>query len=458
MNRIAVFFSILLSSSYMVTAATLKSLIIEPGPSKTSITCSFSGRFTQKSFKLTQPDRVVIDLDQVTTTLKVSQVPLGNGLITSVRSGHPSPHKLRLVFDTKQAVSYKATAWNSVQSRQYGLRIDIEAAYNRQTKPQKTVISTKTRNQALQSTLEFNQSHQQGHLGGDQATTIHKPGSRTPIHVQHGPSKSLRDVIIVIDPGHGGKDPGAIGANHHAEKNEVLAIALKLKQLIDKQPGMHAVLTRNGDHYVGLRERLNIARLDRADIFISIHADAFDNQHSNGASVFALSQTGATSEAARWLAEKENYSELGGVNLSGLGDQSGLIRTVLLDLSQTATITASVQMGAHVLHQLGNITSLHNRKVEQARFVVLKSPDIPSVLVETGFITNQREEKNLHNPVYQARIAQAIFTGIKRYFFDSPPHGTRLETIAGANLHIVRSGKTVAVVATEVNTKQKRTL
>ena len=150
----------------------------------------------------------------------------------------------------------------------------------------------------------------------------------------------------------------------------VLAIALKLKKLIDQQPGMHAILTRNGDYYVGLRERLNIARRDNADVFVSIHADAFINQQSSGASVFALSQTGATSEAARWLAEKENYSELGGVNLSGLDDQSGLIRTVLLDLSQTATISSSLQMGSRILHQIDKVTNLHNHAVEQARFVV----------------------------------------------------------------------------------------
>lgn len=197
--------------------------------------------------------------------------------------------------------------------------------------------------------------------------------NQAPIKVSNKPTR-LRDVIVVLDAGHGGKDPGARGPRNSREKDVVLAITLKLKQLIDRQPGMRAVLTRSGDYYVGLRQRLNIARRHNGDIFVAIHADAFNNPHSHGASVFALSQRGATSEAARWLAEKENYSELGGVNLGDLDDQNGVVRSVLIDLSQTATINAGLQMGGRVLNQLGNFTVLHNQKVEQARFVVLKSP------------------------------------------------------------------------------------
>ena len=210
---------------------------------------------------------------------------------------------------------------------------------------------------------------------------------------------------------------------------------------------MRAVLTRNGDYYIGLRERMSIARRHNADIFVAIHADAFNNPNSNGASVFALSPRGATSEAARWLAEKENHSELGGVNLSGLDDQNGVIRTVLLDLSQTATIGSSVQMGSRVLRGLDTVTTLHNNKVEQARFVVLKSPDIPSILIETGFISNPREERNLNSPFYQARLTQAIFKGLKGYFWDYPPHGTRVEAMAGGAVHLVRSGERLQAIA-----------
>lgn len=392
--------------TFSVTAATLESLDVRVEPAKTSVIFMGYGDHSKRPllhnmFLLANPYRVVIDFDNTTTRLNLNRIPLHNGLITGIRSGHPTPNKLRLVFDLSDAVRTSSSSWVSANLSQKGLRIDIvnkSGAQLRLNKPQRAA----SRGQIPQQ-------------------------SRGPKHVHRSPTNSQRDVIIVIDPGHGGKDPGAIGPRRHAEKNAVLAIALKLKTLIDKQPGMHAILTRRGDYYVGLRDRLTMARKDNADIFISIHADAFIHQDSSGASVFALSPRGATSEAARWLAEKENYSELGGVNLSGLHDQNGMIRTVLLDLSQTATISASVQMGTQVLRHLDKVTNLHNRVVEQARFVVLKSPDIPSILIETGFISNPREEKNLIDPHYQEKMARAIVSGLNRYFWEYPPRGTRLE-------------------------------
>ena len=234
-----------------------------------------------------------------------------------------------------------------------------------------------------------------------------------------------RQLIVVIDPGHGGKDPGASGHHRTLEKHVVLAIAKRLQQKINRQPGMKAVLTRDGDYFIDLRRRLDISRRYHPDVFVAIHADAFTNAQSHGASVFALSQRGATSEAARWLAEKENYSELGGVNLKGLDDKSGMIRSVLIDLSQTATINASLKIGSNVLHGLGRMTTLHNYKVEQARFVVLKSPDTPSILVETGFISNPLEEQRLASSAYQEKLSQAIFDGIYQYFRVYPPRGTK---------------------------------
>ena len=419
------------------TAATLESLVVKNQTGKTTLIFSISGFFAHHEFMLASPTRVVVDFDSTTTAMDLHSVALGNGLVSHVRSGHPSPKILRLVFDVKQLASIKANGWKPPNSRFHELRIDII---------QKNAGRALQNNSptSLHRISVSGTGHSERRIANN---AIKKTGPKTPVHVQHAPSKSLRDVVVVLDPGHGGKDPGAIGPRHVSEKNVVLAIALKLKRMIDMQPGMRAVLTRNGDYYVGLRERLNIARRYNADVFISIHADAFINQHSNGASVFALSQTGATSEAARWLAEKENYSELGGVNLSNLDDQSGLIRTVLLDLSQTATISASLQMGTQVLHHMDKITSLHNSAVEQARFVVLKSPDIPSVLIETGFITNPREENNLSSSIYQARLTQAIFEGVKRYFLDSPPHGTRLEVMSGGILHIVKTGESLPAIA-----------
>ena len=381
---------ILTGAAGFVMSAQLKTITINEVPQVTTINFVLMGNSHPRAFLLTQPYRLVVDFDQVPTPFDVKKVGLGKNLIAHLRSGRTTPSTLRLVFDLKQPIRMKTSPWQPANKQYSGFRIqiqkmqssDIRAASSYPTPPP----------------LKIN------------AAT----GLKTPIQIQHAPPKSLRDVVIVLDPGHGGKDPGAHGPKHSLEKNVVLEIALRLKRLIDAQPGMRAILTRKGDYYVGLRERLNLARRYNADIFVSIHADAFINQHSNGASVFALSQTGATSEAARWIAEKENYSELGGVNLSGLDDQNGLIRTVLLDLSQTATISASLQMGNRLLQHLDKVTALHSSAVEQARFVVLKSPDIPSVLIETGFITNPREEKNLTSSFYQTQLTHAIYEGLKR--------------------------------------------
>jgi N-acetylmuramoyl-L-alanine amidase len=259
--------------------------------------------------------------------------------------------------------------------------------------------------------------------------------------VKHG----YRDVVVVIDPGHGGKDPGAVGGQHTQEKHVVLQIAKRLKAMVNRQLGMKAYLTRRGDYYVPLRRRLALARKYKADIFISIHADAYLNRRSHGASVFSLSQRGATSEAARWIAAKENYSELGGVDLSELDDDNGVLRSVLIDLSQTATIGSSLSLGEKVLGDLDDIAELHHKKVEQARFVVLKSPDIPSILVETGFISNYSEERLLRSKAYQNKLATSILKGIRHYFKERPPRGSLLAS--HATVYKVVRGDTLSGIA-----------
>ncbi|KTD14457.1 N-acetylmuramoyl-L-alanine amidase [Legionella israelensis] len=365
---------------------------------------SLNGRVAPKIFTLSHPDRLVIDFSHTNLDFKLNTNSLRRSMIKNIRSGHPKTGILRLVFELNEPIDFKTTNWQPRDRQLSGFQIELTGK-NKAVQNKKTLVSTR-------------------HSG-----------------------KKLRDVVVVIDAGHGGKDPGATGPHGSKEKDVVLAIALRLKKLIDQQHGMRAVLTRNGDYYIGLRQRLNITRKYDADIFVAVHADAFINRQSNGASVFALSQRGATSEAARWLAEKENYSELGGVDLSDLDDQNGMVRSVLIDLSQTATIGASLQMGARVLKQLDKITRLHNDNVEQARFVVLKSPDIPSILIETGFISNPREEKNLTNPAYQQQLSQAIFRGIKQYFEDYPPYGTYVEAMSEGKTHVVQAGETLSGIA-----------
>jgi N-acetylmuramoyl-L-alanine amidase len=231
--------------------------------------------------------------------------------------------------------------------------------------------------------------------------------------------KVVRLATIVIDPGHGGEDPGATGRHGSREKDITLTIARRLKTLLDAEPNMRAVLTRDADYYLPLQGRVDKARKVKADLFVSIHADAFVKPHARGSSVFALSERRATSEAARWLAKKENDADLiGGVSLDV---KDRYLAQTLLDLSQTATIDYSLRLGNAVLRQLGAINTLHKAHVEQASFAVLKAPDIPSILVETAFISNPEEEKRLNDEAYQEKLANAILTGIRDYFAKHPP-------------------------------------
>jgi N-acetylmuramoyl-L-alanine amidase len=226
-------------------------------------------------------------------------------------------------------------------------------------------------------------------------------------------------VTVVIDPGHGGEDPGARGRAGTLEKHVTLAIARRLKSRIDLEPGMRAILTRDGDYFIPLSQRVIKARRVQADLFVSVHADAFVQPHARGSSVFALSDSGATSAAARWLAKRENESDLiGGVNLDV---KDPVLARTLLDLSQTATINDSLKLGKAVLGELGDVNSLHKSAVEQAGFAVLKAPDIPSILVETAFISNPQEERRLRDAAYQERMASAMLQGIRRYLAQNPP-------------------------------------
>jgi N-acetylmuramoyl-L-alanine amidase len=231
-------------------------------------------------------------------------------------------------------------------------------------------------------------------------------------------------MIIAIDAGHGGEDPGARGRRGTNEKTVTLLIARKLKEVIDTEPGMRGVLIRDGDYYVPLQARVEKARRVRADLFVSVHADAFVKPHARGSSVFALSDRGATSAAARWLAKRENDADLiGGVNLD-VKDRH--LAQTLLDLSQTATIQDSLRLGREVLGEIGGMNTLHKDRVEQASFAVLKAPDIPSILVETAFISNPEEEKKLASDAYQEKMARAILRGIKKYLAKNPPSGPPL--------------------------------
>lgn len=243
------------------------------------------------------------------------------------------------------------------------------------------------------------------------------------VRVRHAPANTGRDVIIAVDAGHGGEDPGATGRGGTHEKDVTLAVARQLARRINAEPGMHAVLTRDRDVFLPLRERIHRARIARADLFVSVHADSIANNAVSGSSVYVLSEHGATSEAARWLADRENAADLmGGVKLA---DKNNQLASVLLDLSQSANISASMTAAQSVLASLVNVGVVRKPQVQQAGFVVLKSPDIPSMLVETAYISNAADERRLRDPSSQQALARAIFSGLRGYFSGNPPPGTR---------------------------------
>ena len=351
-----------------------------------------SGPLNYQLFELENPTRLVLDIKATTLRSHFDAQGLNNALLSNLRSSKRDD-TLRLVFDLKYSVQYHSLVTNS--GNIHRLIIDLKPG----KAPKAPIIAPAA---SESSTLSL---------------------ASKPV-IQDSGSTGSRDIIIVIDPGHGGKDTGAIGQRKTYEKNDVLAISKQLQNLINHQKGFKAVLTRTRDYYLTLRERMAIARKYKADMFIAIHADAFRNHQAHGASVYALSLRGASSEAALWLAERENESELmGGVDLN---DKDSMLKSVLLNLSQTATIQSGLSIGHQLLNSMGRICPLHHRQVEQAAFVVLKSPDIPSVLVECGFISNWQEEAKLRDPRYQYGLASTLTQGIVFYFKHNPPRGTLL--------------------------------
>jgi len=325
-------------------------------------------------FALSNPPRLVVDLKNTRLATSLKNLDLNAANIKNIRIGYPGPNVTRVVFDLKAPMQFKT-------------------------------ISQQNDNNVIINLHLINQT---------------KKISYQPTKFLTAKTPTAHPAVIVIDPGHGGHDPGAVGSYGTKEKDVTLAISKRLAYLINQEPGMHAVLTRQGDYYVGLRGRLKLARNGNADLFIALHADSYFNNRAQGASVYALSPHGATSEAARWLARRDNYSELGGVDLRELSDQSYLLRSVLIDLAQTATITDSLHLGNIMLANLKNVTRLHYARVEQAPFMVLKSPDIPSLLVEMGFISNANEERRLQDKNYQNKIALALFNSVRTYLKKYP--------------------------------------
>lgn len=387
-----------------------------------------------KIYNQTNPARLIVDVSGAVLTGPLPQAPANDPLVRSVRAVPGPKGVLRLAVDLKAEVKPSSHA-DSEGRNNHHLVIDLAGETRSLAPPPATAVVPKTAPATVKRAEESPSATKpppwaEAKRGKADALPV---AARVSAPRQPAPISSprraveirgVRDVVVAIDAGHGGDDPGAHGQLGTDEKDVTLAIARKLESLIRAEPGMKAVMIRNGDHYIGLRERIQKARKQKADLFLSIHADAFINDSAHGSSVFTLSEHGASNEAARWLAEKENAADLvGGVSLD---DKDEVLASVLLDLSQTATQEASHEMAAKVLGELGRHGVLHHRDVQRAGFVVLKSPDIPSILVETAFISNPDEERKLRDPVHQENVARALFRGIRNYFALRAPPGTRL--------------------------------
>lgn len=383
-------------------------------------------------FVLDNPSRLVIDIKNAHLSRALNQPSVSHPLFSKVRAAPKSNTDLRVVVDLKRPVDAKTFSLNSNNKDEHRLIIDLTgksavSAKNEdklRTKPGRlkvmtdTVMSIKAAESADNSkTVETKKTARKLVKAEEQNLQEGKTELKKAAHTPKSPA-IRRSVVVAIDAGHGGDDPGAQGPNGTEEKKVTFAIAKKLAALINAQPGMKAVMIRKGDYYVGLRNRMQIARAAKADLFISIHADAFQDAGVKGASVYTLSRGGASNEAARWLAKRENSADLiGGVSLV---DKEDVLASVLLDLSQTATEEASLQVARNVLKNVQSVCDIHKDSVQKAEFLVLKSPDIPSILVETAFISNPSEELNLQNSRYQLKLATAIFKGVHNYFKQSP--------------------------------------
>jgi N-acetylmuramoyl-L-alanine amidase len=385
-----------------IAAADLQEVRLWASPDSTRVVLDLSAPVSYSVFTLSDPERVVIDLEQLGADSVRLPASAAVGIVSGVRVAARENGGVRVVLDLTTRVEPKS--FLTPPNETYGHRLVID-------------------------------------LGLQQA--LH------PVKIASD-GNGQRDVVVAIDAGHGGEDPGAIGKAGTREKTVALAIARRLAERINAEPGMRAVLTRDGDYFVQFRDRIKRARDQKADLFVSVHADAFVNRSVRGSSVYVLSTRRASNEAARWLADRENAADLiGGVSLD---DKSDVLASVLLDLSQNASISASQDAATRVLEELDRIGQLKKSEVQHASLIVLTSPDVPSMLVETAYISNPEEERRLRDPDHQSRLAGAIQSGVHRYFYDNPPPGTRIAMLAArergqAMRHVVSPGETLVDIA-----------
>jgi N-acetylmuramoyl-L-alanine amidase len=425
-------------------AGNVENLRLWAAPDHSRLVFDLTSPTAAEVFALDNPSRLVIDLDSSRLEVNLDRLDLEGSAISAVRSGARNGSGLRVVLELSREVEPRH--FILPPNEQYGHRLVVDLEYPGESAVKDPIdpIEAMIREQEMAAERALAEAQVEGR----------EPAQVTPASQAAKPHPK-RDIIIAVDAGHGGEDPGATGPAGTREKDVVLQMAKRLMRLIDATEGFKAVMIRDSDYYVGLRQRTRIAREQKADLFVSIHADAFDSPRPRGSSVYALSQSGATSETAQWLAASENRSDLiGGVDGSlSLSDKDEVLRGVLLDLTMTATLNDSLTIGGQVLERMGRVNDLHKPRVEQAGFVVLKSPDIPSLLVETGFISNPDEERRLRNDAYQQRMMAAVFEGIRAHFQRNPPPASLLAwqrdrgRSTGSDEYRIQPGDTLSEIA-----------
>jgi len=403
--RLTVLASLLLLHVAAVAGTTVENVRIWAESDRTRVVLDLSRSVEHNIFTLRNPHRLVIDLKDSRLGAGLESLPAATGAVRAIRSGVRADGQLRVVIDLNEDV--RSRTFTAGPNGQYGDRLVIDLQRAGNLEPVK------------------------------RASEEYRPG---------------RDIVIAIDPGHGGHDPGAIGKQRTREKDVALAISRELARRINAEPGMKAILVRDSDVYIDHRARTAIARRHKADLFVSIHADAVDDRRAKGASVYALSLKGASDEAAKQLAQRENAS-VGGVSLE---DKDDVLASVLIDLSQNASLSASLDVGDKVIQEMARVGKMHRRTVQQAGFLVLKSPDMPSILVEAAFISNPDEERQLRDPRHQGRVADAIMTGLRSYFYTNPPPDTQIamelrREPARQVKHVIARGDTLSEIAARYN-------
>lgn len=415
----------------------VQSIAIDGRGPATRVELRLTRAATYNLFTLTGPHRVVVDISTAALGPTALPLPTAAGAIRQIRVAHRPGGNLRIVFDVTEAMRPSATlaADDGVPRLAIELRpVSWVASAPRPPGPAPVTPQKPSASPAPAA-----------------VPAARAPASASPPPVVRAP-EARRQVVVVVDAGHGGHDPGALGRSGLREKDVTLAISRRLVSRLNAEPGMRGVLTRKDDRFLGLRERMEAARSANADLFISIHADAAENRRARGSTVYVLSAKAASDEASRRLAARENAALIGGVEL---GNKDPVLASVLMDLSQNASISSSIAVGDAVLGRMGKLGRLHRPSVQQAPFMVLKSPDVPSILVETAYISNPTDEQNLRSSRHQDALAAAVLGGVRQYFASNPPVGRPASTLAAApaspRKHVIRRGDTLSGIANHYN-------